>query len=439
MSTARDTVGSNQSEDSPGAAHAGEARPPRIKSLATATRISLIILASIAAIWALQWAKEFLIPLAVAIFATFWLMPLVDWLHRMRVPRTLGAAIVLAAVVFAIGGAAYELRDEARAFGNSISYAVHAVRVAFDHAFRDPDGWLHDLRTALIDRPPNAKASVSDPEIDLQSALMRSSSTAATAAVDITVVLFLMYLLLVSGDLFQRKLLVVISGRLARRRVTVEILHEIGAHFQRYLAVLSVSNIAIGFLTWAVYSLFGVEHAAVWGVAAGLLHLVPYVGPAVIAVASFLVSSVQFNSLSDAFLVALASLSISALIGMLLTTLLASRLSNMNSVAAFAGLMFWGWLWGIPGLLLGTPLIMATKVIAERVECLNWLATFLGGAPKRERKPRSDDPSVKVGLTESAATGETTFVAPEVVVEMTEFVGVVEETSRTTFQTTEPT
>jgi len=403
-----------------------------------AIRISMVIIATIAVIWSLQWAKAFLIPLAVAIFATFWLAPLVDILQRFRIPRPLGAAIVLALTIFAMGSAGYALRDDARSFLTGLSKATHHARVVFTQAAGDPDGWLHHIRTTLTDRvpaTPSTKADLLttgpiDNPLDMQFSLVQGSTTLAAAAVDVAVVLFLMYLLLASGDLFKRKLLVVISGRLARRRVTVEILHEIAVQFQRYLAVLATTNVAIGLLTWALFSALGVEHAAVWGVAAGMLHIIPYVGPAIIAAAALLVTSAQFNSLSQAFLVASTSLLISALIGMLLTTWLASRASHMNSVAVFTGLMFWGWLWGIPGLLLGTPLMMATKVMADRIASLNWLGTFLGGTPKQEeavsertsaaaKSAAAFTSELTRAITESAANGEIHLMSPEIGVETT--------------------
>lgn len=357
----------------------------------TTVRTCLIIIATISAIAALQWAKLFFIPLAVAIFAAFWLMPVVDLLQRWRIPRGLGAAVVLFLTLFAIVGSGYALRDDARDFLSGLSKAAHQARVDLNRAARDPNGWLHNIRTTLNDRSvaaANTRTDITGGEGG-QFSLMEGSTTVAAAAVDITVVLFLVYLLLASGDLFQRKLLVVISGQLSRKRITVEILHGIGEQFQRYIAVLVTTNAAIGLLTWALFAAMGVEHAAVWGVAAGVLHIIPYLGPAIIAAASLLVTSAQFNSLSEAVLVASGSLLISALIGMLLTTWLASRASQMNSVAVFVGLLFWGWLWGIPGLLLGTPLMMATKVMADRVESLNWLGTFLGCAPQRAREKTS--------------------------------------------------
>jgi predicted PurR-regulated permease PerM len=294
---------------------------------------------------------------------------------------------------------------------------------------RDPDGWLHHIQSTLTDRalpakPNSSSADTASNGLDVESSLVRGSTTLAAAAIDVVVVMFLIYLLLASGDLFKRKLLVVISGQLARRRVTVEILNEIAVQFQRYLGVLAITNVTIGMLTWALFSALGVEHAAVWGVAAGILHIVPYLGPGVIAAASLLVTSTQFGSLSQGFIVATTSLLISALIGMLLTTWIASRASSMNSVAVFAGLMFWGWLWGIPGMLLGTPLMMATKVMGDRIHCLNWLGTFLGDAPKREIKHAADESHALLvnsaeGLTDRATNGDTPLVAAEIASETT--------------------
>jgi predicted PurR-regulated permease PerM len=382
------------------------------------------VLATIAVIWTLQWTKVFMIPLAVAIFAAFWLMPVVDMLQRLRIPRSFGAAIVLGTVMLTLGGTGYALRDDARDFLNGLAKATHQTRVVFNQAMRDPDGWLHHIRSTLTDHTlPTKAGSVSadtaDSASDVESSLVRGSTTVAAAALDVVVVLFLIYLLLASGDLFKRKLLVVISGQLARRRVTVEIINEIGVQFQRYLGVLAITNVSIGLLTWALFSVLGVEHAAVWGVAAGILHIVPYLGPAVIAAASLLVTTTQFDSLSQAFIVASTSLLISTLIGMLLTTWLTSRASSMNSVAVFAGLLFWGWLWGIPGMLLGTPLMMATKVMGDRIRCLNWLGTFLGAAPKREIKHATDESQAVVadvteGLTERATSADGLRVAAEI-------------------------
>ena len=122
----------------------------------------------------------------------------------------------------------------------------------------------------------------------------------------------------------------------------------------------------------------GLENAAVWGIAAGVLNLVPYVGSIVTGAATGLVGFLQFGSLNMAMMVGGASLVIHTVIGNLLTPWLTSRASQMNPVAVFVGLLAWGWLWGVWGLLLGIPILMIVKAVCDRVEELKPLSEFLG-------------------------------------------------------------
>ena len=130
--------------------------------------------------------------------------------------------------------------------------------------------------------------------------------------------------------------------------------------------------------TWLAFWWLGVEYAALWGVAAGVMNSIPYFGPTVVAIAAFVVSFLQFESAWQASMVSLASLAITTIEGMLITPLLVSRLASMNPVAVFLGLLFWGWLWGVVGMLLAVPLMMAMKAVADRVDDLKPLAELLG-------------------------------------------------------------
>jgi predicted PurR-regulated permease PerM len=121
-----------------------------------------------------------------------------------------------------------------------------------------------------------------------------------------------------------------------------------------------------------------VEYPGPWGLAAGIMNTVPYFGPTVVAIAAFVAAFVQFETLGQAGLVSAASLVITTLEGMILTPLLVSRLAQMNAVAVFLGLLFWGWLWGVAGMLLAVPLLMAVKSIADRVADLKPLSELLG-------------------------------------------------------------
>ncbi|MGH8264931.1 MAG: AI-2E family transporter [Steroidobacterales bacterium] len=318
------------------------------------TRRAVLIIAAIAVLWAVRWLKPVLVPLVLGIFITFWLTPLVDWLERWRVRRSIGAALVLLILVSGVGVSGYALRDDATSLMNGLPDAARHAQGIFNEALSDRTGWLHHLRTALNQVSTAPGTSVAPPaeaiaggSVDMQGALIHWSRAAVAAVVNFGLVLFLVYFLLAAGDLFKRRLLTVMSGGISRRRVTVTMLEQIGQQLQRYLVVLVVTNMAIGVLTGLAFAALGVEHAAVWGVATAIIHVVPYAGSAVIAGASGLIAAVQFESVAQGLAVAGVSLLISTLVGMLLTTWLASRASAMNSAAVFVGLLFWGWLWGI--------------------------------------------------------------------------------------------
>ena len=135
----------------------------------------------------------------------------------------------------------------------------------------------------------------------------------------------------------------------------MQALDEINAQMQRYLLVQLVASIAVGLATGAAFALMGLKHAAVWGVAAGVLNLVPYVGSIVVTGAAALVAFLQFGEADMALVVAGSSLLINTVEGYLLVPWATSKASSMNPVAVFIGVLAWGWLWGVWGLLLGIP------------------------------------------------------------------------------------
>jgi predicted PurR-regulated permease PerM len=122
----------------------------------------------------------------------------------------------------------------------------------------------------------------------------------------------------------------------------------------------------------------GVEQAGIWGVSAGVLHFIPYLGTVLVAVAAGIAGFMQFGALLPALGVAAVVMLVSGLIGLLFATWLQSRLAGVNAAVLFIALLFFGWLWGIPGLLLGAPLIAIIKVICDRIESLKPVGELLG-------------------------------------------------------------
>jgi predicted PurR-regulated permease PerM len=188
----------------------------------------------------------------------------------------------------------------------------------------------------------------------------------------------LTYFLLVSGDTFRRKMAKLAGPRLSQKRITVEALDEITEQIKRYLLVQLLTSVIVGVATWLAFLWIGLEHAAVWGVIAGVTNLIPYIGAVIVGAGSALVGFMQFGTIQMALLVGGSSFVIHSIVGYVLTPWLTSKASSMNAVTVFVGVLAWGWLWGLWGLLLGVPILMAVKAVCDRVEDLKPVGELLG-------------------------------------------------------------
>jgi predicted PurR-regulated permease PerM len=193
-----------------------------------------------------------------------------------------------------------------------------------------------------------------------------------------TMVLFLVFFLLLSGDTFKRKLVKLTGPSLTRKKITVHILDDINSSIQNYMFMLLVTNSLLALLMWIAFRLIGLENAGAWAIVAGFLHIMPYFGPLLITLATGLVAMLQFESLEMTLLVMGSSLAIATLVGTVVVTWMTGKIARMNPAAVFVSLLFWGWLWGVWGLLLGVPVIVILKVVAERIEGMEVVAELLG-------------------------------------------------------------
>ena len=196
-------------------------------------------------------------------------------------------------------------------------------------------------------------------------------------AAQFILVMFLSYFLLVSGDSFRRKLVKISGPTLSKKKITLKVLDEITNQIQRYLLVQLFTSCIVGVATWLAFLWIGVEHAAIWGIAAAILNTIPYLGAVIITIGTALVGYLQFGTIGMALLVSGVALVITSLEGFLLLPWLTSRASQMNAVVIFAGMLFWGWLWGAWGLLLGIPILMAVKAVCDHVEDLKPIGELL--------------------------------------------------------------
>ncbi|MDB5876740.1 MAG: permease [Variovorax sp.] len=352
---------------------------------------SLVVLAVFASIFTLRWAAAVFIPLMLSVMGTYALAPLVDRLERWRLPRALGAALILLSIAGAVGWTGYSLSGSAAQLVDSLPVAAQKLRVAMVRGPRDNNSALDTVQQAAAQLEQATQAApmqggrrgatrviIERPPFNVRDYLWSGTVGLAGAVGQLTLVAFLTFFALCSGNTFRRKLVKITGNSLEKKKITVHVLDDITGNIQRYLLVQIFTSALVGLATGLAFWSLGLANAAVWGILAGVTNLIPYVGSIVVMGASALVAFLQFNSIEMALLIGGTSLVIHTLIGNLLTPWLTSKTSRMNPVAVFVGVIFWGWLWGIWGLLLGIPIMMVVKAICDRVEDLQPIGELLG-------------------------------------------------------------
>jgi len=355
--------------------------------------LALGILATVAVVLVLQWAQSFFISLLLGIFFAYTLNPLVRWLERIKIPRVLGAGTVLATVVCALALGTYSLRGQIQTILEQVPEAASKVSAGLASLRRGQPGNMQKMQTAAreiekaasqaADGPSTAKQPamhvvVDQPAFKLGDFLLVGSLGALGFMTEAAMVLFLVFFLLLAGDTFKRKLVRLTGPLLSNKKITVRILDDINDSIQKYMFMLLMTNVLVGLLTWIALRVFGVENAGAWAVAAGLLHVIPYLGPCITAAATGLVTFMQFDSFSMALVVAGTSLAIATVVGTFITTWMTGKIAKMNAAAVFISLLFWAWLWGVWGMLLSIPIIVIVKVVSQHVEQLQSVAELLG-------------------------------------------------------------
>ncbi len=352
--------------------------------------VAVVILAVIATVAALYLARAFFIPLLIGILASYTLRPVVNWLKAIHIPRFVAAALVLAVLAGGLSWIAFSLREEAATVierfpeaARKLRQNLNAARTSNPTALQNMQEAANEIQGAAADAgaKPGARAIVAktpEPTAWLSNYALTQSTLLFTVAAQTPIVLLLTYFLLASGTLFRRKLVGLVGPSLSRKKDAVLILEEIDVQIQRYMLSILGSNVLVAIFTWLAFTALGLEQAGVWGVAAGVLHFIPYLGPALIALVSGVAAFLQFDSLLDAFTVAIVSLLVAGAIGFVFMTWLQSRFARVHAAVMFIALLFFGWLWGVWGLLLGAPLIAIAKVICDRVEALKPLGELLG-------------------------------------------------------------
>jgi predicted PurR-regulated permease PerM len=354
---------------------------------------SLLVIAVLASLTALRLASAVFVPLVVGVMFSYALTPLVNQMVRLHLPRTLAAAILLLGIVGGTATIAYSLSDDTVELIEALPVVVQKLRRGLDGSSAEgPAGTMEKVQKAAseIERDAAegnkalepergvAKVQIEKPKVNVKDYLLPGTLGLGAAAANTTVVIFITFFLLAAGDNFRRKMVKLAGPTLSKKKLTLRALDEIDMQVQRYLLVQVFTSAVVGVATWLAFLWIGVEHAAVWGVVTFVFNFIPYVGSVIASSAAMLVGFAQFGSFEMAFLIGGVELLINVVEGYILTPWLTSRATRMNPVAVFAGVLAWGWLWGIWGLFLGVPILVVIKVICDRVDEFKPVGELLG-------------------------------------------------------------
>jgi predicted PurR-regulated permease PerM len=358
--------------------------------------VALTTLAVLAVLVVLRYAQPVLIPIVLGVLVGYALSPLVASLARWRIPRAIGAAVAVSMLVGGLGLGAYTLSDQALAIVAKIPAAAQRVRdrmgKARDGAFQQVQRAASEIeKTADVATQPVAsqaeqlrsskgvqRVQIVEPAFKASDYLWIGGAGLVGFVGQFSVIIFLAYFFLVTGDLYKRKLVKIAGPTFAKRRITIEILDDINRQIESFIRVQVATSALVAFATAVVLWWFGLEQYAIWGLLAGVFNSIPYLGPVVISGGLAVVAFLQFDDLLKTAYICAAALAITSLEGLLLLPALMGRAARMNPFAIFVGLLFWSWIWGFWGTILAVPLLMMCKAVCDHVEDLQPIGELLG-------------------------------------------------------------
>jgi predicted PurR-regulated permease PerM len=319
-------------------------------------------------------ASEIVLPLVFAIILKLLLQPAMRLLERLHVPRILAALLVILALLGTIVGLGTAIAGPAGTWAAKLPEGIPRLqeRLSF---MRPPinalQRFLQQVENFGTEPSLNAAATAQGPT--LLSNLFTGTRNFASGF--FTTALFLFFLL-VSGDIFLHRL-VEILPRFSSKRHVVEISQQIESDISAYLITITIMNAIVGITTALAMWLTGVGDPILWGTVAFLLNYVPIIGPALGVFIFLLAGLLTIDTLWQALLPAGLYLGFHLIEGGTVTPMLLARRFTLNPVLVIISLVFWFWMWGIPGAILSVPMLAITKIICDRLQPLAAFGHFL--------------------------------------------------------------
>jgi predicted PurR-regulated permease PerM len=346
----------------------------------------------IALVAALGYARAFLLPVLFAFMLALILRPVVRYLARRGIPEFLTSLGLVLSVLAAFGLGFYFL-----------SAPLSALLTDLPRIANEIESKLVDFRTtsenirAVTEKIENlgtqdkaGPSEVQKVEMAQPGLLSSVAANAPDAAARGLFALVLLLFLLSSGDLFYAKI-VRAMPTFSDKKMALGIALDIERELSRYLGTITLINAGLGICVGAALWAIGIPNPILWGVLAGVLNFIPYIG-SLIGVA--LVGTIALGTLptlTHAALAPLAYFVLTTIEGQFVTPVLVGRRLALNPVTLFLGIAFWGWLWGVVGMLFAVPLMVAVKIFCSHIEGLATISDFLSTENNDDADEKTDE------------------------------------------------
>ena len=377
--------------------------------------VATTVLATLAIVVALWWGRSFMVPVTAGLMLALLVTPLTTLLTRWLRLRFVAVVVTLAIVVGVIGAAGAAFGDQLGRVAGRVPDMISLVALQVAETDPGADSVLRRARDAFreldraADRLAGAKpliqtartraaaakqaaaaasaAAAAEPGVNITqtaTVALRESAVSGSGALlklagDLTVILFVAFFVLLGGAPLATRFLDLWDERPGLRLRAEHAATECVRQIHIYGAVLLVTNSIVGLAVWAAFTFAGLPDAGGWGLTAAVLHVVPYLGMALLTGLGAAEAYLAHGTVGAAVGMAAFLVILSTLIGTVVTAWLQGRAAKMNSAAVFFGVVFWGALWGVWGLLLGPALVVLMKVIAEHTRPGQRLAHLMKG------------------------------------------------------------
>jgi predicted PurR-regulated permease PerM len=336
--------------------------------------IALTGLFILAMFYTIYFMRSILLPIVLALLLSYLLRPIVRGLARLKIPLPVSAALLL------IG------------FFGLIGYGISVLATPTAEWLQKAPAGFAELQRKLvpvkksvaqvtqatgeIEKLASANAEIKAVEVKrhpiTETLFMRTPEFISSAVLS----LILLYFLLVYDQAFIAKL-VKLLPTLSDKKTAVGIAQDIEAQISRYLFTVTAINVCLGVAVGTAVGLLGLRNPVMWGVMVALLNFVPYLGALTGIICMTIGAALSFDSLEYAFVFPAVYLSFGILEGSFITPWIMGRSLTLNPVIILLSLTFWGWMWGIVGIILAVPILAAFKILCAHIKPMEPLAEFL--------------------------------------------------------------